>query len=144
MRTIDQDQPSQPEAQGWKVRTLSGFIQTAGPLWTRREGDAWAYGLLAGTQHLNPVGVVHGGTLLTLLDHTISAVAWEASGRASCVTVQLDTHFIGAVRQGQFAEARAEVSRRTRSLIFMRGSLVVAQDLVLSAQAILKVVAIGS
>lgn len=137
----NQDQPSRPQAQGWKVRTLSGFIETTGPLWTRREGDAWAYGFLAGTQHLNPAGVVHGGMLLTLLDHAISAVAWEASGRAPCVTVQLDTHFVGAMQQGHFAEARAEVSHRTRKLIFMRGTVVVAQDLVVSAQAILRVTA---
>ncbi len=116
-------------------------METAGPLWTRKEGDAWAYGVLSGAQHLNPAGVVHGGMLLTLLDHAISTVAWEASGRASCVTVQLDTHFIGAVQKGEFAEARAEVSHRTRNLIFMRGTVVVAQNLVLSSQAILKVIA---
>jgi len=138
---MTQDQPLQLEAQDWKVRTLPGFIETAGPLWTRREGDAWAYGILCGARHLNPAGVVHGGMLLTLLDHAISAVAWEASGRAPCVTVQLDTHFVGAVREGQFAEARAEVSHRTRHLVFMRGTVVAQGELMLSAQAILKVMA---
>ena len=46
--------------QGWKQRSLPGFIGIAGPLWTRREGESWAYGLLAGGQHLNPAQVVHG------------------------------------------------------------------------------------
>ena len=33
-----------PALDGWKARTLPGFIGVVGPLWTRREGDRWAYG----------------------------------------------------------------------------------------------------
>lgn len=128
-------------ANGWKLRELSGFIETSGPLWTRRDDNAWAYGILCGPQHLNPAGRVHGGLLVTLLDHAISSVAWEASERAACVTVQLDTHFVGAVKSGGFVEARAEVAHRTRGLIFMRGTVVSQGILVLSGQAILKALA---
>lgn len=131
------------QQQGWKQRELPGFIGLAGPLWTRREGEGWAYGLLAGEQHLNPAGVVHGGALVTLLDHAISTVAWEAAERAACVTLQLDTHFAGAVRAGQFAQARAEVVQRSKSMLFMRGTVVVEGELVLAGQAIMKVVARG-
>jgi len=125
-------------AQGWKQRELPGFIGTAGPLWTRREEAGWAYGFLAGPEHLNPAGLVHGGALVTLVDHAVSTVAWEACGRAPCVTLQLDTHFIGAARESQFIEARAEVTRRAGSTLFMRGLLQVAGETVLSAQAIMK------
>jgi uncharacterized protein (TIGR00369 family) len=128
------------QAEGWKARDLPGFMGTAGPLWTRREGDGWAYGLLAEAKHLNPHGVVHGGALLALLDHAISTVAWEASARAPCVTIQLDTLFLAAVREGQFAEARASLSHRTGSLVFMRGDVMVGGTPVLGAQAILKAV----
>ncbi|NML44395.1 PaaI family thioesterase [Ramlibacter sp. G-1-2-2] len=131
------------QQQGWKQRELPGFIGLAGPLWTLREGEGWAYGLLAGEQHLNPAGVVHGGALVTLLDHAISTVAWEAAGRAACVTLQLDTHFAGAVRAGEFAQARAEVVQRSKSMLFMRGTVVVEGELVLAGQAIMKVVARG-
>jgi len=98
-----------PEAlaeQHWKRRDLPGFMGLAGPLWTRREGDAWAYAVLAQEAHLNPAGVVHGGALVTLLDHAISSVAWEACARQPCLTLQLDTHFVGPVRAGQLAQAR--------------------------------------
>lgn len=128
------------EAAQWKQRELPGFIGAAGPLWTRREADAWAYGLLAQGKHLNPAGVVHGGALLTLVDHAISAVAWEASGRLPCVTLQLDTHFADGVREAQFVQARAEVVQRSASLLFMRASLTVEDRLVLSAQAIMKII----
>ncbi|WP_344868413.1 PaaI family thioesterase [Comamonas faecalis] len=126
--------------QHWKRRDLPGFMGRAGPLWTRREGDAWAYAILADEAHLNPAGVVHGGALLTLLDHAISSVAWEACGRLPCLTLQLDTHFIGSVRAGQLAQAGARLVRRTGSLAFLRGEVTVEGETVLTAQALMKVV----
>lgn len=122
----------------WQARELKGFIAHAGPLWARREGEGWAYGFAIGPQHLNPAGVVHGGALLTLVDHAMSTVAWEACGRVPCVTLQLDSHFAAPVLPGQFVEARAHVARRTGSLVFMRGELRVDDSLVLGAQALMK------
>ena len=129
------------DATPWKQRELPGFIGAVGPLWTRREGEGWAYSLEAGAQHLNPAGVVHGGALLTLLDHAISAVAWEASGRKACVTVQLDTHFLSAAKEGERLEARAEVTQRSKSLLFLRATVTVAGRPVACAQSVQKVLA---
>lgn len=128
------------ESAQWKKRELPGFVGVAGPLWTRREGDGWIYGFLADERHLNPAGLVHGGVLATLVDHAASAVAWEASGRKACVTLQLDTHFTGAVKKGDFVEARVGVTQATRNLMFMQGRLDVGDRRVLAAQAILKVI----
>lgn len=79
---------------GWGERRGMGFSALVGPLWSRREGDGWAYGLLTGEQHANQAGLVHGGLLATLMDQALSAVAWEALQRQPCVTVQLDTHYL--------------------------------------------------
>lgn len=128
-----------PESAGWKQRSLPGFIETAGPLWTRREATGWAYGFVCEARHLNPAQRVHGGALMTLLDHAISSVAWEATGRKPCVTLQLDNQFLAAVEAGQFAEARAVVTHQTGGLVFMRGSVTVGECQVLAAQAILKI-----
>jgi uncharacterized protein (TIGR00369 family) len=133
-------QAAQLAAQGWKQRQLAGFIETAGPLWTRREADGWAYGLLLGPEHANPAGVAHGGSLVTLADHAISTVAWEAAGRTPCVTVQLDTHFLSSARPGDFVEARAQVRHRSGGMVFMQGTVSVGDRLVLAAQAVMKVV----
>lgn len=128
-------------AAGWKPRALPGFIGTAGPLWTRREGEAWAYGVLASKAHLNPANLVHGGLLATLMDHVLSAVAWEAAGRRPCVTVQLDTHYLAAAREGQFLEARGRVVRAASSLVFMQGAVRAGGTEIVTAAAVLKIVA---
>lgn len=136
--SIQEEVPGE-QVSPWRKRALSGFIETAGPLWTRREEAGWAYGMACEARHLNPAGRMHGGALVTLLDHAISTVAWEASGRLPCVTVQLSTQFLGAVAPGQFIEARAQVSRQTRSLLFLHGTLSVEGEAVLTAQAVLRV-----
>lgn len=127
-----------PQGPGWKARSLNGFIQHAGPLWAKREAHGWAYGLAVEPQHLNPAGSVHGGALMTLMDHALSAIAWEACERSPCVTLQMDSHFVSPVRPGQFVEARAEVVERTGSLLFMRGELRTGERLVLTAHALMK------
>jgi len=127
-----------PPSPGWKVRSLTGFIEHAGPLWAKREDGGWAYGFAVVPQHLNPAGSAHGGALMTLMDHTLSAIAWEACGRSPCVTLQMDSHFVSPVRPGQFVEARAEVVERTGSLVFMRGELRTSERLVLTASAPMK------
>lgn len=125
---------------GWKRRELGGFMGVAGPLWTRRDGATWRYGMLIDERHLNPAGVMHGGALSTLLDHVISTVAWEACNRQACVTVQLDSQFLSAVKAGQFIEAIAAVEHLTAAMVFMRGRLEADGATVMLGQAILKVV----
>ena len=108
---------------GWRQRALRGFADRMGPLWTRKEAEGWAYGILATEDHLNPGGFVHGGVLCALFDHVVSAVAWKAVDRRACVTVQLNTQFLMAAREGQFLEARGRVVRVTATLVFVEAAL---------------------
>ncbi|MFZ4287782.1 PaaI family thioesterase [Variovorax sp. HJSM1_2] len=131
-------------SQGWKqVKSAGVFMDLVGPLWARREREgvaaAWRYGLLLTPRHLNPAGVVHGGLLETLMDHALSAIAWEAAGRVPCVSVQLDSHFLSAARAGEFIEASGLVVHRSQSMVFLRGGLCVAERQVMAAQALMKI-----
>ena len=128
-----------PEQDGWKARALPGFIGLVGPLWARREPEAWAYGVLADDRHANPAGIVHGGMLTTLLDHALSAIAWEANARKACLSVALDVHFLTPARPGDFIEARGHIVRQAATLAFMQGRLTVQDRLVATASAILKI-----
>lgn len=130
----------QPPSDDWKPRELPGFMGLIGPLWTRRTEQGWQYGLPAAPKHLNPAGVVHGGALLTLADHVMSAVAWEACGRQACLTLDMSAQFLNAVRQGDWLVADAQVVRQSRGLIFMEVALAVDRKVAVKAQALLKVV----
>lgn len=127
-------------ARGWRQRELPGFAGRFGPLWTRKEDAGWAYGVLATADHLNPAGAVHGGALSALLDHALSAIAWQLLDRRPCVTVQLDVQFLSPARAGDFLVARGRMRRATGSLVFMHGAVSVAEQPVAEGSAVLKIV----
>lgn len=111
-----------------------------GPLWTRRTEQGWQYGLHTVAKHLNPAGVVHGGALLTLADHVMSAVAWEVCERQPCLTLDMSAQFLSSARSGDWLTATAQVVRSSRSLIFMEVALSVENKVIFKAQALLKIV----
>lgn len=128
-----------PASQGWKILKSKGFFAEVGPLWARRQGDSWEYGLLVEPRHENGVGVVHGGMLVTLLDQAVSLVAWAANEQQPCTTIHLDTHFVAPSVAGDFIVARGEVARKTSSLIFLRGTLSVNEKQIMYGQGIMKI-----
>ncbi|MGH6609760.1 MAG: PaaI family thioesterase, partial [Burkholderiaceae bacterium] len=111
----------------------------AGPLWTRKENDGWAYAIVSKREHTNPAGIVHGGLLMTLIDHALSAIAWEDAARKPCVTIQIDVRFLGAVQPDRLIEARGRVVRRATTLSFTEGTLAVDGEVVVTASAISKI-----
>jgi len=128
-----------PAREGWTPRTLPGFAGLVGPLWTRREGDGWAYAILVEDRHANPAGLAHGGLVSTLADHALSVVAWEANARRPCITVALDVRFLAPARPGDLVVARGRVVRQTGSLAFLEGRVSVGDVDVATATAIMSV-----
>jgi uncharacterized protein (TIGR00369 family) len=128
-----------PALEGWKPRALPGFAGLVGPLWTRKEGDTWAYGVLADDRHTNPAGLVHGGMICTLLDHALSAIAWEANARKPCVTVAFDAHFLAPARAGDFMIARGRITRQTTTLAFLQGTLAAGEATIATASTVVRV-----
>ena len=69
---------------------------------------------------------------------SMGMTCWYANERQPQATVQLDVHFIDAVQVGEFVECRAEVVRRTRSVVFMAAELVVGERVVATANGVWK------
>jgi acyl-coenzyme A thioesterase PaaI-like protein len=79
---------------------------------------------------------VQGGMLVTFADRAMGRTSWYANERQPQATVQLDVHFVDAVRIGDFVEARCKVVRRTRTLVFMSAELVVGERVVATANGV--------
>jgi acyl-coenzyme A thioesterase PaaI-like protein len=58
-------------------------------------------------------------------DRSMGMTCWYANERQPQATVRLDVHFVDAVQVGEFVEAKCQVVRRTPSLVFMSGDLIV-------------------
>jgi len=132
-----------PAAAGWKQRSGQGpFTREVGPIWVKREKDGpdgSAYGLIAEERHTNSRNVMHGGMLMTMADHCLGWIVWDAVERAACATVSLNNQFIAAVKPGDFVEMRGRIVRKTRSLIFIQGTATVDDKVVLTSEGIWKV-----
>ena len=129
-----------PAALGWRPYTDEGFIGLVGPFWQRDGAEGPEYAFLAEHKHHNRRGVVQGGMLMTFADRSMGMTAWHANNRKPQATVQLDVHFVDAVQIGEFVEAKCNVIRRTRSLLFMSGRLVVGLRIVATASGVWKAV----
>ena len=122
----------------WREHHPPGLMAALGPLLSRPEGDSWVYGLALDSRHLNPGGIVHGGTLTALMDHALSTLAWAHSDKTPCVTVQLNTSFLRAAKAGQVLSARGKVTHSTGSMLFLDGTLHIDDVLIATGQAVMK------
>ena len=96
------------------------------------------------TRHLDPSGQCHPGMLAAFADHVLGTLARAAvaeAGGAGAATVSLNCDFIGTVAGGETVEGEARLTRRTRSLVFVAGTLRASGRPVLSANGIWKVLA---
>jgi uncharacterized protein (TIGR00369 family) len=128
-----------PAAHGWKEMVDGPMPGGLGAAWAKRVDGAWRYGFQTRTDHVNPAGAVHGGILVTFADHVLGLYVWAAADRAPNVTIQLNTHFLGAVTPGDFLELRGEVTRTTGSMVFVRGLIRVGEKDVVAADGIWRV-----
>ncbi|KQT32875.1 phenylacetic acid degradation protein [Sphingomonas sp. Leaf412] len=110
----------------WRFRDDTRYNSFLGEIIVRIEDGQARVRMTPERRHSNFGENVHGGALLGFIDVALFA-AIRGLGlieAGPAVTLDLNTHFIGAGRVGQPLEARVEMLRETRRLIFLRGLLV--------------------
>jgi uncharacterized protein (TIGR00369 family) len=129
--------------QGWVRRETNPFFESYEPLWIKGAGEDYVTGVVCAPNMLNGYGIMHGGATAAVWDQflgcTVADVVLAGSGQAA-VTIQLNINFMAAVRAGDFIIGHGRVPRRTRSLIFVEGTMTVDDEVVSSAQAVFKIV----
>jgi uncharacterized protein (TIGR00369 family) len=106
----------------------SGFDDAVG-LVERAVGDGRAeIALEAGDGHLNPIGVVHGGAIATLVDVAMGrAVASTIDDDELPVTVEMKVNFLEPGRPGLLVAA-ARVRRRGRRFTVVQAEVTQDED----------------
>ena len=111
------------EFAGWSVWDMDVYEhETVGPFYFRNENDGPVTAFRAERRHLNGGNAIHGGALMSFADSALFTIAGPHLDTGySGVTVAFNSEFLAAGRLGQYIEARGEVLRAGRSLIFVRG-----------------------
>ena len=126
-------------AAGWQPFSTPGFHEVVGQLYTKQCADDVHFGFIAEPVHKNRRDVLHGGILAAFADRTLALAGRRANDGRPQATIELSLRFIDAVRIGEFVVCAPEVVRKTRSLIFVRGRLLVGSRVVATADGIWKI-----
>lgn len=100
-----------------------GFADALQPLYVKEESDGTTFGLNVRAQHLNVLGRVHGGVIMTLGDILIARNLWARFGRKGLPTVAINFSFIRAATEGQWIEAKLRQLEIKKTMAFAQGEL---------------------
>lgn len=116
------------------------FVQLSGPLMIKPEPDGLRAGLLLDERHGNPMGVAHGGLLVTVADMVMGVGSGFVTGiRWPHPTITLNCDFVRGAKLGHWLEGKAIVTRRTINFCFCRTELVCDGEVVLNASGVFRV-----
>jgi uncharacterized protein (TIGR00369 family) len=95
------------------------FHELIGPLYIKWTDGRCAVGVRVEEKHRNRFQAMHGGMICTLID---TATAWASKCSRTpairVVTTNLTINLMGNAAPGEWVEARVEVLRSGRSLVF--------------------------
>lgn len=121
-------------------KTLAGLSPAEdhiGPFYYRKSDGGLVLGFRAAEHNCNGIGTVHGGVLMCFADYAVTMLALSGV-KENCTTVSFSSDFIAAARRGDWVEAQGSVVKRTGSMTFVNGQLLVGDDVILTFQAVVK------
>ena len=132
-----------PFAGWWSWSARDPFERLIGPFYVSDDADGpLRCGFVVEDKHLNGMGALHGGCMLSFADFCLFAISREARGgfRGRGVTVGLSGDFLGPAHAGDRVEATGEVTRGGGSLTFVRGIATAEGRPMLSFSGVIKAV----
>jgi uncharacterized protein (TIGR00369 family) len=120
-----------------QVQRGGAFVGSLGALYLKEGAPGTTVGIRVEARHLNSRGVAHGGFLATLADTAMGiAVAKTSEPPAPAITVNLSADFTEAAREGDWLEARVELQKLGRRLVFASCHLWAGERRILRASGI--------
>lgn len=117
-----------------------GFGGFAGPVAAGEDDKGPVFLFDIAAQHLNGDDRLHGGMMMSLMAIVVGETAQRAATArdASNVTrpLSLNCDFVSAGEPGERVEGRAIVTRATRSVMFMSGTLTVGERVLMTATGV--------
>ncbi|MCP5370848.1 MAG: PaaI family thioesterase [Hyphomicrobiales bacterium] len=98
-----------------------GFVGLVGPLYVR-PGPGGVFGFRVEARHANPVGICHGGMVMTVADMAVGFAALLASGRSAFPpSINNTFDFLAPARIGDWLETRVDFVHPTRRMATAHG-----------------------
>ena len=113
-----------------------GFGEAIGPLFIRQNDSGPRFAFRAGSKHTNARGVVHGGMLMSFADQALGLTAQRALNTVDLATASLNCDLVASARPGDLIEGEATITRITKRLIFLKGTITCGDAVLLNASGL--------
>tara|TARA_R110002073_G_scaffold93692_2_gene218587 strand:+ start:31 stop:450 length:420 start_codon:yes stop_codon:yes gene_type:complete len=120
----------------WEGDKAEDYI---GPFFFMMEGSDTRTAFRVAEHHCNAHDSLHGGVLMALADYTLCLCA-NGGESESVATVSCSNEFVAPAFLGDLVEGRGELIRRGGSIVFSRSTLYVAEKVVLTSSAVIKLI----
>ena len=91
--------------------------------------------------NLNSAGISHGGYIAAILDNGMGSAAHKVINDGKrCVTISLDIKFIGSSKENDILIGKVNITKKTKTLIFVKVELFQAEDIIATASGIWKII----
>jgi len=126
-----------------ETRLIDPFELHVGPVFERREEGGRVFGFRVDNRHINMRGIIHGGMLMTFADAAFGQAAWDACDHADVVTLSMQGQFLAPAREGDWIQVAPVLTRRTKSMIFLRGDFLVDSAPIFSVSSVWKILGVN-
>ncbi len=123
-----------------QISIKSGFMRHNGGLLFREISETeYEFKTIIKENHLNAIGITHGGYISTIIDSGAGTGAHRATNNSPCVTISLDIKFIGATKLNDEIFGFVKILKQTRSMVFLVCHLKSNEKTIASASGIWKI-----
>ena len=117
-----------------------GFMKHNGGIMFRNISETeYEFKTTINENHLNAIGITHGGFICSLVDAGAGTAAHRCAGQAPCVTISLDLKFIAATKIGDEIIGFTKILKKTNSMVFLICHLKSKGKIIASASGIWKI-----
>ena len=89
-------------------------------------------------KNCNKAGIAHGGTLISFADGLMGYTAWKKNN-TPCLTAKLNANYLAPAKKKSWVYGYAEVTRKTKSILFMKCNLFIQEKLIFNADGLFKI-----
>ena len=123
-----------------QISTKPGFMKHNGGILFRNISDTeYEFKTTINENHLNAIGITHGGFICSLIDAGAGTAAHRCAGQAPCVTVSLDLKFMATTKIGDEIVGFTKILKKTKSMVFLICHLKSKDKIIASASGIWKI-----
>ena len=114
------------------------FSKNNGFLYTIEKDDVVYKGFEVLEKNCNKAGIAHGGTLIAFADGLMGYTAWKKNN-TPCLTAKLNANYLAPAKKTSWVYGYAEVTRKTKSILFMKCNLFIQEKLIFNADGLFKI-----